>query len=299
MNREAIESVNGRRFHDAGPAVVKEDCGEVGPAVYGNKRGREKGAPRVHLVEVSWIRLRLDPESGREMGRVGSQVGSGSGSRDGRGQRVRKGEGESGWFHGHVVFSRTHEGDVRSRHGLIVRLRVGEVMHAAMQRHSVVVRQVLGDNFGVSTFFVSGLNAGPFRNESRFGSGRGTGLGFTGSLGLPLQDRFPIFDLFSIKLFFPFCSRQRTLGAMVVGLVAPCAAVRLDVIEQLALSIAGDFSAVDRGGRVGAFEAGWEAGGLLVGRTGVAGCVLAGLELVLFLFAGRGWVAFVFILGVK
>jgi hypothetical protein len=241
----------------------------------------------------------VESKGGDERCDFNGQVGEGRGIRGRRGQRVREGEGESGWIHDHVFVSRIHEGDVRSRHGLIVRLRVGEVMHAAMQRHSVVVRQVLGDNFGVSTFFVSGLNAGPFRNESRFGSGRGTGLGFTGSLGLPLQDRFPIFDLFSIKLFFPFCSRQRTLGAMVVGLVAPCAAVRLDVIEQLALSIAGDFSAVDRGGRVGAFEAGWEAGGLLVGRTGVAGCVLAGLELVLFLFAGRGWVAFVFILGVK
>jgi hypothetical protein len=127
-------------------------------------------------------------------------------------------------------------------------------VHAALQvakgrwveRIFVVLGQVLGGNLGVSTFLVSGLNAGPFRNECRFGSGRGTGLGFTGSFGLPLQDRFPILDFFSVKLFFPFCGRQRTLGAMVVGLVAPCAAVRLDVIEQLVLGIAGDFSAVDR-----------------------------------------------------
>jgi hypothetical protein len=33
MNREASESVNGCRFYDAGPAVVEENCGEVGPAV--------------------------------------------------------------------------------------------------------------------------------------------------------------------------------------------------------------------------------------------------------------------------
>jgi hypothetical protein len=148
------------------------------------------------------------------------------------------------------------------------------------ERIVVVIGQVLGGNLGVATFLVGELNAGPFRNECRFGSGRGTGLGFTGSLGLPLQDRFPVLDFSSIKLFFPFCGRQRTLGAMVVVLVAPRATVCLDVIEQLALGIVGDLSAVDRGGSVGAFEAGREAGGLLVGGAWVAGRILAGLEFV-------------------
>ena len=75
---------------------------------------------------------------------------------------------------------------------------------------------------------------------------------------------------------------------MVVGLVAPCAAVRLDVIEQLALSIAGDFSAVDRGGRVGAFEAGWEAGGLLVGRRGSRAVFWRDWSLSFFSLPGAG-----------
>jgi hypothetical protein len=140
----------------------------------------------MHLVER--IRLRLDPESDHEMGRVGSQVGSGSGCRGGRERcagRGRDGEGVSGSIKANI---------------LAVRIRLDEVMHAALQlargrwaeRIFVVLGQVLGGNFGVSIFFVSELNADPFRNESRFGSGRGTGLGFTGSLGLPLQDRFPI-----------------------------------------------------------------------------------------------------------
>jgi hypothetical protein len=64
---------------------------------------------------------------------------------------------------------------------------------------------------------------------------------------------------------------------MVVVLVAPRAAVRPNVVEKLALSVARDLLAVDRGGRVGAFEARREAGRLFVGGAGIAGRVLAGL----------------------
>ena len=127
------------------------------------------------------------------------------------------------------------------------------------------------------SFLVAEMNAGPFGEESRFGRGRGARLVFTGSLGLPLENGFPVLSLFTIKLFFPFCSRHRTLGAMVVIFVAPRAAVRFDVVKKLALGIVGNLAAVDGGGRVGAFETGWEVGGLLVGRAEVAGRVLAGL----------------------
>ncbi len=165
-------------------------------------------------------------------------------------------------------------------------------MHAALQvatgrwaervgagRFVVVFGQVLNRNFRSSTFFLGNFRSSTFfwGNECRFGRRRGARLGFTGSLGLPVEDRFPILCFLTIKFFFPLCSRQRIFGAMVVVLVAPRAAVRPNVVEQLALSIAGDLPAVDRGGRVGAFEARREAGGLLVGGAGIAGRVLAGL----------------------
>jgi hypothetical protein len=154
-----------------------------------------------------------------------------------------------------------------------------------MQRHSVVVRQVFHTDFGPPTLLLG--------DECGFGRWRGARLGFTGGLDLPLEDGFPVLCLLAIKFLFPLRSRYGALGAMVTILVAPRATVGLDVVEELALGIIGDFSAVDSGGRVGTFKAGREVGGLLVSRAGVTGRVLAGLELVPFLFAGREWVAFV------
>jgi hypothetical protein len=165
------------------------------------------------------------------------------------------------------------------------------------ERMVVFIGQVLGGNLCSSTFLVGEMNAGLFGDEGRFGRRRSARLGFTSSLGLPLEHRFPVLDLFAMKIFFPFCSRQRKFCTIVVVLVAPRAAVRLNVVEQLALDIVGDLSAVNHGGRVGAFEARREFGGLLVGG---AGRVLAGLELIFFFLSGRGWVAFgFFIVGIQ
>jgi hypothetical protein len=143
------------------------------------------------------------------------------------------------------------------------------MMHAAMQRRSVIIRQVFHTDFRPTTLLLG--------DECGFGRRLGARLGFTASLGLPLEDRFPVLDLFAIKFVFPLRSRHSALGAMVAILVAPRATVGLDVVKKLALGIIGDFPAVDSGGRVGTFKAGREVGGLLVSRAGVAGCVLAGL----------------------
>jgi hypothetical protein len=138
-----------------------------------------------------------------------------------------------------------------------------------MQRHSVVVRQVFHTDFGPPTLLLG--------DECGFGRWRGARLGFTGGLDLPLEDGFPVLCFLTVKFFFPLCSRQRTFGAIVVVLMAPRTAVRPNVVEKLALSIARDLPAVDRGGRVGAFKASRETGGLFVGGAGIAGRVLAGL----------------------
>ena len=86
---------------------------------------------------------------------------------------------------------------------------------------------------------------------------------------------------------------------MMTIFMAPRAAACLDVVKQLALGVIRKFSAFDGRGRVGAFEAGRKVGLLFVGRAGIAGRVLAGLELVLSFLSGCGWVAFAFILGVQ
>ena len=56
------------------------------------------------------------------------------------------------------------------------------------------------------------------------------------------------------------------------------AAVAFDVIEELTLCVIGDLFPFDRGGRVGAFEAGGESTGFLMGRAEIAGGVLAGAQ---------------------
>ncbi len=144
-------------------------------------------------VCVSRIRLRLDSESGRKMGHVGSQVGSGSGYRrrawgiegrfqveriergcqEGRkrfGGRDRDGEGESGRIHDNILIVRILIDDIPGRHGVVVRVRLREVMHAALQVaggrwaervHAegslVVIGQVLDANLCSSTFLL-GMN---------------------------------------------------------------------------------------------------------------------------------------------
>jgi hypothetical protein len=63
------------------------------------------------------------------------------------------------------------------------------------------------------------------------------------------------------------------------------AAIALDVIKELTLGVVGDLSPVDRGGRVGAFEAGGKSTGFLMGRAEIAGGVLAGLKWGAFLLS--------------
>ncbi len=76
-----MESVGDSRFHDAGPAVVEQNRGELGPAVEGEERGGVKGLSRVIPFCIARIRLRLESESGDEIGHLCSQVGSRGGSR--------------------------------------------------------------------------------------------------------------------------------------------------------------------------------------------------------------------------
>ncbi len=203
----------------------------MSPAVQDKKRGGVKDSPRVIPVCVSRIRLRLDFESGHEMGHVGSPVGSGSGYRrrawgieggfqveriergcqEGRkrfGGRDRDEEGESGRIHDSILVARILIDDIPGRHGVVVRVRLGEVTHAALQVAGgwwiervraegslVVIGQVLDANLCSSTFL--------FGNEYGFRRGRGARLELTGSLGLPLLHRFPVPNFLSTEFFLP------------------------------------------------------------------------------------------------
>ena len=52
-----MEGVDGNRFHDAGPAVAKDDGGKMGAAVEGEERAGVQKPPCVIVVRVPWIRL--------------------------------------------------------------------------------------------------------------------------------------------------------------------------------------------------------------------------------------------------
>ena len=106
------------------------------------------------MVADTLLWCRAESKGGDERSDFNGQVGEGRRIRGRRGQRVRKGEGESGWIHDHVFVSRIHVGNVLSCHGLIVRVRFGEMMHAAMQRRSVIIRQVFHTDFRPTTLLL-------------------------------------------------------------------------------------------------------------------------------------------------
>ena len=97
---------------------------------------------------------------------------------------------------------------------------------------------------------------------------------------MPLGHRFPVFGLFTIKLFFPFYRGHCALGAVMALLVAPRAAVGLDIVEELALSIIGDAAPFESRGRIRSFQTRWEGGLFFVGGAEITGGILAGLEFV-------------------
>jgi hypothetical protein len=135
----------------------------------------------------------------------------------------------------------------------------------------VVVGGQLPGNFGPVIFLL--------RDEGGFGmSGRGAFL-FVGGFALPFENRFPVLNLLAIELLLSFFRRERAFGTEVALFVTSGAAVALDVVEELTLGVVGDLSPFDRGGRVGAFEAGGKGTGFLMGRAEIAGGVLAGLQL--------------------
>jgi hypothetical protein len=93
---------------------------------------------------------------------------------------------------------------------------------------------------------------------------------FVGCFALPFKDRFPVFDLFAVKLFLPFFHRKRALGPKVTLFVAVGASVAFDVVKELTLGIVGDLPPFNRGGRVGAFETRGEGTGFFMCRAEIA-----------------------------
>ena len=94
---------------------------------------------------------------------------------------------------------------------------------------------------------------------------------------MPLGNGLPIPDLFAIKFVLPLNRGQGAFGAVVTFLVAPRAAVGLDIVEELALSIIGDAAPFESRGRIRSFQTRWEGGLFLVGGTEVTSGVLTGL----------------------
>ena len=90
---EAMESVDGSRFHDAGPTVAKCDGGEEGAAVESEERAGIQEMPGVIEFRVPWIRV--ESKGGDERGDFSCQVGRGDGSGFRRGARGGEYVGDS------------------------------------------------------------------------------------------------------------------------------------------------------------------------------------------------------------
>ncbi len=63
MSRVAVEGVDGDRLHDTGPAVVKDDGGEVGSAVEGEERAGVEKVPCMITVPIPCVRARLESQT--------------------------------------------------------------------------------------------------------------------------------------------------------------------------------------------------------------------------------------------